>query len=96
MPIFLIAALQVRKHPDYKYVAAGAFRVIAIGDAIDGYVAHRFNMTTLEGKFIDPVADKLLMMAASVLLALPLWGLPSGASRRSGPRSRSSSSRATS
>jgi CDP-diacylglycerol---glycerol-3-phosphate 3-phosphatidyltransferase len=78
VPIFLIAALQVRFHPGYKYVAAGLFAVIAIGDAIDGYVATRFNMSSLEGKFIDPLADKLLMITACVCLALPLWGLPNG------------------
>jgi len=78
VPIFLIAALQVRFHPGYRYVAAGLFAIIAIGDAIDGYIATRFNMTTLEGKFIDPLADKLLMITACVCLALPLWGLPDG------------------
>lgn len=75
VPLFVIAALEIRKHPDFRYVALGLFLVIAIGDLIDGYVAHRFNMATVEGKFIDPVADKMLMMAASVLLSLPIWGL---------------------
>jgi CDP-diacylglycerol--glycerol-3-phosphate 3-phosphatidyltransferase len=76
VPLFVIAALEVRTHPDFRYAALGLFLIIAIGDLIDGYVAHRFNMATVEGKFIDPVADKMLMMAASVLLALPIWNLP--------------------
>jgi CDP-diacylglycerol--glycerol-3-phosphate 3-phosphatidyltransferase len=78
VPVFVIAALEVRYHPWYKYIAVGLFAVIAIGDAIDGYIAHRFNMSTAEGKFIDPLADKLLMITACVCLALPLWGLPNG------------------
>ncbi len=43
--------------------------------ALDGFVARRFNLTTRVGKFIDPLADKLIMMTACVMLTLPIWGL---------------------
>ncbi len=79
VPLFIIAVIEIEKYPAFKYVAVALFAVIAIGDAMDGYIAHRFNMETVKGKFIDPLADKMLMTAASVLLALPLWALPGDA-----------------
>jgi len=78
IPLFAVAALEVRSHEAYKYVAVGIFCAIAVGDLLDGYVAKRFKLTSLEGKFIDPLADKLLMITACVFLALPLWGMKAG------------------
>lgn len=75
VPIFAVAALQIQTTPAFKYVAVALFAVIAVGDAIDGYLAVKLNQSTLEGKFIDPLADKLLMVTACVFLALPIWGL---------------------
>lgn len=76
VPGFIIAALKVNEYPVFRYVTIAVFAVIAVGDALDGYIARRFNLSTREGKFIDPLADKLIMMAACVMLALPIWGLP--------------------
>ena len=74
IPVFIIAVLQIREYPFFKFVALGIFAAIAIGDALDGYVARRLHLETIEGKFIDPMADKLVMTSACILLALPLWG----------------------
>lgn len=53
------------------FVFAGA------SDAADGYLAKRFNLTTEFGRFLDPAADKLLMLAAFLALTAigmtPLW-----------------------
>lgn len=78
VPAFAVAALQVREHPFFRYLAAAILVAIALGDLLDGFIARRWHMTTLEGKFIDPLADKLLMTTACVFLALPLWGPPGG------------------
>lgn len=80
IPVFAIAATEVRRHPDARFIAFGLFAVMAFTDLLDGIIARRFKLTSIEGKFIDPVADKLLMTTACVFLALPIWGMPGGAS----------------
>ena len=52
-----------------RYVSIVFFLVMAISDAIDGYLARRRNQTTKLGAFLDPLADKLLMTSACLLLA---------------------------
>ena len=52
-----------------RYVAIVIFFVMAASDAIDGCLARRKKMTTKLGAFLDPVADKLLITSACLLLA---------------------------
>ncbi|MCK4294505.1 MAG: CDP-alcohol phosphatidyltransferase family protein [Planctomycetes bacterium] len=52
-----------------RYVSIVFFLVMAISDGIDGYLARRRNQTTKLGAFLDPLADKLLMTCACLLLA---------------------------
>ena len=58
-------------------VGAALFLVAAITDALDGWFAKRFNCVTHLGKFLDPIADKMLIITAYIVLALlgdiPLW-----------------------
>lgn len=51
-----------------RHAAAIVFAIAAITDLLDGYVARRFNQATPFGAFLDPVADKLIVAAALVLL----------------------------
>ena len=52
-----------------RYVAIVVFLVMAISDGIDGYLARRKKQVTKLGAFLDPIADKLLMTCACLLLA---------------------------
>jgi len=52
-----------------RYVSIVLFLVMAVSDGVDGYLARRKNQTTKLGAFLDPVADKLLVTSACLLLA---------------------------
>ncbi len=52
-----------------RYAAVLLFLLMAVSDGIDGYLARRKNQITKLGAFLDPVADKLLMICACLLLA---------------------------
>jgi cardiolipin synthase len=58
-------------------IALPVFLVGAVTDLADGYIARRFGLTTRIGATLDPIADKLNMFVATVMLAwqgwLPLW-----------------------
>lgn len=51
-----------------KIIATIIFIIAAITDYFDGYLARKYNMITTFGKFIDPIADKLLVSAALVVM----------------------------
>lgn len=53
-----------------RYLALATFLVMGLSDAVDGFVARKFGQVTQLGKFLDPLADKLLIMCAAVLLAV--------------------------
>lgn len=59
------------------WLAAITFVVAAITDGVDGYVARHYNQVTNFGKFIDPLADKLLVTAALICFvadgSMPDW-----------------------
>jgi CDP-diacylglycerol--glycerol-3-phosphate 3-phosphatidyltransferase len=69
---FLIAPLLyfvlISDQPGWRYLVAGLFIVGSITDWLDGYWARKFNAATNMGKFMDPIADKVLVLTALVLL----------------------------
>lgn len=63
MPFFVSALVYYTPQNDWLRVAALCiFLVACITDAADGYVARKFNQKTVFGEYIDPIADKLLLL----------------------------------
>lgn len=66
LPAFLAVGLIV--FPGNYFVAAGLFIILAITDFLDGYIARKYNIVTNLGKFLDPIADKLLCTTGLLLM----------------------------
>lgn len=65
IPVFLILML-VPDIPNGKYLALGVFIVASASDFLDGYLARKHKLITNFGKFMDPLADKLLVCSALI------------------------------
>ena len=75
IPIILI--LLYTPGPAYSTITAILFLLVAGTDTLDGYLARRCGMVTTLGKFLDPLADKLLIVTSLIALitarGIPTW-----------------------
>ena len=62
-------ALSIGQRNAMRYIAVAIYLFMAISDALDGYFARRKKQITTLGAFLDPLADKLLMTCACLLLS---------------------------
>ncbi|MGF7144018.1 CDP-diacylglycerol--glycerol-3-phosphate 3-phosphatidyltransferase [Anaerotaenia torta] len=76
IPVFVVFML-VPSIPGGRMIAAAVFIIAALSDLLDGYLARKNNLVTNFGKFMDPLADKLLVSSALICLVelglLPAW-----------------------
>lgn len=65
IPVFLVFML-AEGISGGKYLAAAVFVIASLTDALDGYIARKYKLITNFGKFMDPLADKLLVCSALI------------------------------
>lgn len=72
IPVFVICLLNLN-NPAWigvRYLALGLFGLMAVSDALDGFLARALGEETPIGRYLDPIADKLLVSCAVVLLSV--------------------------
>jgi cardiolipin synthase len=65
----LVAVLMAFESPALRWTACALFTAAGITDFFDGYLARRENMISSLGRFLDPIADKLLVVAVLFMVA---------------------------
>ncbi len=77
IPFFVLFMLLDITGAADKWIAVAIFVIASLTDFLDGYIARKYNLVSNFGKFMDPLADKLLVSAAMICLVemgrLPAW-----------------------
>ncbi len=76
IPLFVVL-MMLQRIPGNEFYALAVYAIACISDALDGHIARKYNLITDFGKFMDPVADKLLVCSALICFVeqglMPAW-----------------------
>ena len=78
IPVYMVLMLLSANGADWlRWAAAAVFVIASISDFLDGYIARHYNQVSDFGKFLDPLADKLLVTACMMIFVgwgrMPSW-----------------------
>ncbi len=80
VPVFIATLVYYKPEQDaLRFLALAVFSLAVITDAADGYIARIKNIKTTLGTFLDPIADKLLLVSAFICLSI-INNMPKGIS----------------
>ena len=71
IPLF-VALYFIPQIPYNFLISAVVFALAAFTDFLDGYIARKYNIVTNLGKFLDPIADKVLVSTAFIVMLVPV------------------------
>lgn len=66
VPILLILIYNMKGSLMITFIAAALFSILSLTDTLDGYIARKYNQITDFGKFLDPLADKILVISTLI------------------------------
>lgn len=80
VPVILIISIVTKMQSEhYNYLCIALIIIFGLGDVLDGYIARKYDQITRVGSFLDPFADKYMVISCLMVLAyhgkLPLWYL---------------------
>lgn len=77
IPPLVFCITQVQHNSHYRYLCLLIMLIIGISDVLDGYFARKRNEITNLGRYLDPVADKLVLVVACIILSSDrIWPEP--------------------
>ena len=68
IPVFLVFLMTDVAGENGKWIAVAIFIIASLTDFLDGYIARKYNLVSNFGKFMDPLADKLLVLSALICM----------------------------